>query len=151
MEKNLPRELERETLIQLAPEQLVEIIVKQAIAALKLNERILELEQEVEKLKISRDLDSQTSSLPPSGDLLKKSENKQDVGDSDSETPKRKPGGQPGHPGRTRKGFGRVDRLEILRPQFCDCCGQASFVSRRRHSFESGIRSHPRFELQWCS
>jgi transposase len=43
MEKNLPRELERETLIQLAPEQLVEIIVKQAIAALKLNERILEL------------------------------------------------------------------------------------------------------------
>ena len=32
MEKNLPVELDREILMQLAPEQLVEIIVEQAIA-----------------------------------------------------------------------------------------------------------------------
>jgi transposase len=67
MEKNLPFELDREILIQLAPEQLVEIIVEQASATIKLNSRILELEQEIGKLKASRDLDSKTSSKPPSG------------------------------------------------------------------------------------
>lgn len=123
MEKNLPLELDREILIQLAPEQLVEIIVEQAIATIKLNSRILELEQEIEKLKASRDLDSKTSSKPPSGDILKKSEKKPEVEDGDSQASKRKPGGQPGHPGKTRKGFGRVDRFEILRPEFCCCCG----------------------------
>jgi transposase len=123
MEKNLPLELDREILIQLAPEQLVEIIVEQAIATIKLNSKILELEQEIEKLKASRDLDSKTSSKPPSGDILKKSEKKPEVEDGDSQASKRKPGGQPGHPGKTRKGFGRVDRFEILRPEFCCCCG----------------------------
>ncbi|MEH2465089.1 hypothetical protein [Nostoc sp.] len=41
MEKNLPLKLDRETLRQLATEQLVEIIVEQAIATEKLNSRIL--------------------------------------------------------------------------------------------------------------
>lgn len=130
MEKDLPIKLDRETLGQLATEQLVEIIIKQAFATETLNKRILELEQEVEKLKVSRDLDSLTSSKPPSGDLLKKSEKKQEDSNGDSETPKRKPGGQPGHPGKTRSWFGRVDRFEILRFQFCHCCGQADFVSQ---------------------
>ena len=40
---------------------------------------------------------------------------------------KRKPGGQPGHPGSTRKGFGRVDRYEILRPIQCSDCQATSF------------------------
>jgi transposase len=110
MEKNLPLELDREILIQLAPEQLVEIIVEQASATIKLNSRILELEQEIGKLKASRDLDSKTSSKPPSGDILKKSEKKPEFEDGESQAPKQKPGGQPGHPGKTRKGFGRVDR-----------------------------------------
>ena len=70
--------------------------------------------------------DSQTSSKPPSGDLLKKSEKKQEDNQESSETRKRKPGGQLGHRGKTRKGFGRVDRVEILRPEFCDCCGVTS-------------------------
>jgi transposase len=129
MEKDLPPLLDRETLLQLAPEQLVDIIAEQATAIDKLNKKILELEQEVQKLKVSRDLDSKTSSKPPSGDILKKSENQEEVGDGKSETPKRKPGGQPGHPGKTRKGFGQVDRFEILRPQLCRCCGQTDFVS----------------------
>ena len=37
------------------------------------------------------------------------------------------PGGQPGHPGKTRKGFGRVDRYEILRPEQCSNCGGEQF------------------------
>jgi transposase len=127
MEKNLPLELDREILIKLAPEQLVEIIVQQAIATIKLNSRILELEQEIGKLKASRDLDSKTSSKPPSGDILKKSEKKPEIEDGESQAPKRKPGGQPGHPGKTRKGFGRVARFEILRPECCCCCGTGFF------------------------
>jgi transposase len=93
----------------------------------QLKSRVIELEQEIEKLKISRDLDSTRSSKPPSSDLLKKSEKKLEAQTDERETPKRKPGTQPGHPGKTRKGFGRVDRLEILRPQVCTCCGQSEF------------------------
>ena len=130
MEKNLPLELDREILIQLAPEQLVEIIVFQASATIKLNSRILELEQEIGKLKASRDLDSKTSSKPPSGDILKKSEKKPESSEGESQAPKRKPGGQPGHPGKTRKGFGRVDRWEILRPECCCCCGTGFFKDK---------------------
>jgi transposase len=96
MEKNLPLELDREILIQLTPKQLVEIIVEQASATIKLNSRILELEQEIGKLKASRDVDSKTSSKPPSGDILKKSEKKPESSDGESQAPKRKPGGQPG-------------------------------------------------------
>lgn len=123
MEKDPPLKLNSESLIQLTPEQLVDIILEQAIAIEKLNKRIVELELKVQKLKVSRDLDSQTSSQPPSGDLLKKSEKKQEDNEEESETRKRKPGGQPGHRGKTRQGFSRVDRVEILRPEFCDCCG----------------------------
>lgn len=59
MGKDLLLKLERETLLQLAREQLVEIIVEQAIAIEKLNSRILELEEKVEKLNVSRDKDVQ--------------------------------------------------------------------------------------------
>lgn len=129
MGKDLLLKLERETLLQLAPSQLVDIIVEQAIAIKKLNSRILELEEKIEKLKVSRDLDSSTSSKPPSGDILKKTENKQQDKLLESEAPKRKPGGQPGHQGKTRSGFGRVDRFEILRPEDCLYCGQKAFAT----------------------
>jgi transposase len=127
MEKNLPRQLDREILGQLATEQLVDMIIEQAIAIDQLKSRVIELESVIEKLKVSRDLDSTTSSKPPSADILKKTEKKLEDEVGESETPKRKPGGQPGHPGKTRKGFGRVDRFDILRPQVCKCCGQREF------------------------
>ena len=57
----------REKLSQLSTEELVEIILTQ--------QKVVEsLRQEIEKLKASRDIDSQTRSKPPSSDLLKKSE-----------------------------------------------------------------------------
>ena len=74
MKKNLPPKLSSEILKQLATEKLVEMLVEQARAIEQLKSRVIELEQEIEKLKISRDLDSTTSSKPPSSDLLKKSE-----------------------------------------------------------------------------
>ena len=102
----------REKLSQLSTEELVEIILTQ-------HEAIKSLKEEIERLKVSRDLDSKVSSKPPSSDLLKKSEKKKDT-----EKKTRKPGGQPGHQGKTRKGFGRVDRICILKPEQCDRCGQ---------------------------
>ena len=103
----------REKLSQLSTEELVKIILTQ-------QEVIEYLKQEVEKLKASRNLDSKTSSKPPSSDLLKKSEKKKEQKLEN----KKKPGGQPGHKGKTRKGFGRVDRCEVLRASNCHHCGQ---------------------------
>ena len=64
---------------------------------------------------------SQNSSKPPSTDLIQKSENP--TAKAEEEKQKRKPGGQPGHQGTTRKGFGRVDRCEVIHPEICQCCG----------------------------
>lgn len=128
MNQNLPQELDRESLNQLSKEELVEIIIEQSKALRELQKIIVELQQEIERLKVSRDLDSSTSSKPPSGDILKKSENKKASLDGESNHPKRKPGGQPGHQGKTRKGFGRVDRCQILRPKDCVYCGQKAFA-----------------------
>lgn len=129
MDKNQSPQLSRENLLQLSQVQLVDMVVEQADKIEKLEKAIVELELEIQRLKVSRDLDSKTSSKPPSGDILKKSEKKDDADNPDDKTPKRKPGGQPGHPGKTRKGFGRVDRFEILRPQVCGCCGLTNFAS----------------------
>ncbi len=128
MNQNLPQDLNPESLNQLPKEKLVEIIIEQRKVIRELQKTILELQQEIERLKVSRDLDSSNSSKPPSGDIHKKSENKKAPPQEESNHPKRKPGGQPGHTGKTRKGFGRVDRYEILRPTDCACCGQKAFA-----------------------
>lgn len=105
---------------QLPTEQLVEIIWQQ-------QHQIEQLRQEIERLKVSLQLNTQNSSKPPSSDLLKKPETPKASSDQTS-TAKRKPGGQPGHPGKTRIGFGRVDRYEVLRPQLCLQCGSQAFA-----------------------
>ena len=124
---NLPQELDPERLRQLPKEELVEMIIQQAIVNRELLSSIQELKQEIEKLRVIGNLDSKTSSKPPSTDLLKKSEKNKPETKSLADSPKRSPGGQPGHKGKTRKGFDRVDRYEILRPQICSC-GQAEFI-----------------------
>lgn len=103
-----------EELYQLSKEQLVEIIKT--------------LQTEIARLKESLNLDSITSSKPPSQDLIKKSEQKKPESATENNSPKRKPGGQPGHEGKTRKGFGRFDRIEILRPEVCPGCGGSHFA-----------------------
>lgn len=112
--------LEPKSLKQLAPEQLVSIILQQQAL-------IGQLQQEIERLKMQQGSNSQTSSKPPSTDLLQKSEKPKKSSETAVEG-KRKPGGQPGHPGKTRKGEGRVDRYEVLRPQRCPDCGEEQFL-----------------------
>jgi len=112
-----------EQLNQLSKQELVEIIVSQ-------QQQIQELTQEIERLKLSQNLDSQTSSKPPSTDLLKKNENNQEKPSSNKQTStNKKPGGQPGHQGNTRKGFGHIDRYEITRPESCPHCGNQQLNS----------------------
>ncbi len=118
-QKQSRQPLNPEDLHQLSKDQLVEIILTQY-------KLIEELRVETEKLKLSRNLDSQTSSKPPSTDLLKKSEKAKTT--EDDKDKKRKPGGQPGHKGKTRKGFGRVDRIETLQPSICGHCGQTELL-----------------------
>ena len=96
MSKKAPPQPSDDDLYQLSKEELVEIIKA--------------LQAEIGRLKEILNLDSKTSSKPPSKDIIKKTEKKQSTSDTDETDPKRKPGGQPGHEGKTRKGFGRVDR-----------------------------------------
>jgi len=86
-----------------------------------------QLQQEIERLKVNQQTNSQTSSKPPSTDLLTKLELPKDAQES-SEEGKHKPGGQPGYPGQTPKGFGIIDRYSVLRPERCPRCGSASFL-----------------------
>jgi len=95
MNQNLPQDIDRESLNQLSKQELVEIIIEQSKVIGELQKIIYELQQEVERLKVSRDLDSKTSSKPPSGDILKKSENKKAPLEEELNHSKRKPGGQP--------------------------------------------------------
>ena len=97
---------------------------------MQLQTTINQLKQEIERLHVSRDLDSKTSSKPPSSDLLQKSEKKKPQEEPEANSPKRKPGGQPGHVGKTRKGFGRVDRYQLLKPQSCPYCGSENFIEQ---------------------
>jgi transposase len=119
----MPRLPTEDSLKQLPVEQLVALLMQQ--------QRVIELlQQEVERLKVSAALDSQTSSVPPSSDLLKKpTKAKQEKQASQTNKPKRKPGGQPGHEGKTRKGFGRIDRYQVLRPEQCSHCGSSDLES----------------------
>ncbi len=114
MTNRVPLPENEDELYQLSKEKLVGIIKT--------------LQEKIARLEESLKLDSQISSKPPSTDLLKKSEKKKPQPETDQTTTKRKPGGQPGHEGKTRKGFGRVDRIEILRSQVCSHCGGTHFA-----------------------
>ena len=100
----------------LTPENLNQLSKKELVKMLLTQQKVIEqLQLEIKKLNNSLNLDSKTSSKPPSTDLLKKSEKAKESEDSPrSDEKKRHPGGQPGHQGKTRKGFARIDRIEIL-------------------------------------
>ncbi len=122
-----PITVELPRLNQLPLEQLVSIIEQQQAVITQQQAMIGQLQQEIERLKVNQQTNSQTSSKPPSTDLLTKSEKPKDAQEFKSEG-KRKPGGQPGHPGKTRKGFGKIDRYLVLRPEQCPRCGSANFL-----------------------
>ena len=104
---------EKAEIEQLSQAELVELV-------LGLQKIIEELKEKLAIATGKSRTNSKTSSQPPALDLIQKSE-KAKV--SAEEEPKKKPGGQPGHQGKTRKGFGRIDRYEISNPEICNWCG----------------------------
>lgn len=106
---------EKRKIEQLSQAELVEMV-------LGLQKLIEELQEKLERATGKSRTNSQNSSKPPSTDLMEKSEKATVKAEPE---PKKKPGGQPGHQGKTRKGFGRVDRYQISQPESCNCCGSA--------------------------
>ena len=60
MEKKLGLKLDPEILKQLGTDQLVEIIIDQRKSIENLRNRVVELEKQIDKLKVSRDLETIT-------------------------------------------------------------------------------------------
>lgn len=115
----------REELESMPKSALVELVLEQG-------KIIAQLVEEVERLKRLLDKDSSDSSKPPSTDIIKRSE-KPPTSPPETETSKkRKPGGQPGHKGKTRKGFGRVDRYQTVEACSCPVCGGEEFEAGGR-------------------
>jgi transposase len=109
-------------------EQIIEIHRRGVAGVVALAQRLLDtiarLEQENDALQAkvaSLEKDSTNSSKPPSSDGLKKKRGAPTRGSSG-----RKPGGQKGHPGKTRTPAPRADVSETIahRPRACDHCGQ---------------------------
>jgi len=117
---NITAPLSKKTLSSVKPSVLIEIIFQQQAA-------IETLQAEVKRLKEQLGTDSKTSSKPPSSDLLKKTEKPKK--ERSTKGSGRRPGGQPGHKGKTRTGFSRIDRIEILRPSVCGNCGAQASAS----------------------
>ena len=104
---------EKTEIEQLSQAELVELV-------LGLQKIIQELQEKLAIANGKSRTNSKTSSQPPALDLIQKSEKAKVQGE---EKQNKKPGGQPGHQGKTRKGFGRVDRYEINKPETCQWCG----------------------------
>ena len=116
--KQKPDPDEQAQLNQLSKEELVLLVIEA-------KQKLKELEDRIVQLTISLNLNSKNSSKPPSTDLLKKSEKPKPTSQDEESKSKRKPGGQPGHQGSTRKGFNRIDRVSILSPVQCEYCRSA--------------------------
>jgi transposase len=104
---------EKPEIEQLSQAELVELVVG-------LQKIIEELQEKLAIATGKSRTNSKTSSQPPSLDLIQKSEKAKAQAEEEQ---KKKPGGQPGHQGKTRKGFGRVDRYESSQPEICHRCG----------------------------
>jgi transposase len=113
---------ERRSLLQRSPEMLVSIILAQ-------QEMIEQLAEEVERLRNRTRSNGQTTSKPPSSDLPQRSEKSKNDTSVNKSPPRRKLGGQMENAGRTRRGFGQIDRYEVLHTEACCACGRRQFTN----------------------
>ena len=86
----------------------------------RLNARVHELETENAELKARLALNSTNSSKPPSSDGLTK---KPLIKPALPKQAGKKPGGQPGHPGKTLGFVEQPDRIHTHQPTQCQHCG----------------------------
>jgi hypothetical protein len=117
------------------PEVLVDII-------LALQDRLVQLEQRVNELEAQLERNSFNSGKPPSSDGLNKPSPK-----SLRRPSGRKPGGQPGHPGQTLQRVKTPYHIEVHRLEDCPQCGgrglgrEPAMDYESRHVFDLPERS----------
>lgn len=88
-----------------------------------LEQKLSDLAKKIEQMAVRKD--SSNSSMPPSGDLHRKTKSLRPVSG-------RKAGGQPGHKGTTLKMTDKPDHTEQLVPLFCAICAKALDASRAK-------------------
>ncbi len=103
-------------------EGLIKMVEKQQLEIEKQQAEIKELRYEVKYLQNQLQLDSHNSSKPPSTDLSRSTSRKKEV--NRPSTTKRKPGGQPGHPGTTLQAVAIPDHTILHRASICSHCGE---------------------------
>ena len=110
-----------EELIKMVEKQQAEMERQQSEIE-KQQAEIKELRYEVKRLQNQLQLDSHNSSKPPSTDLSRSTSRKKEV--NRPSTTKRKPGGQPGHPGTTLQAVAIPDHTILHRASICSHCGE---------------------------
>lgn len=98
-------------------EELLAIIKKQQMMIDELQVKVARLEQELSYYRKGKN--SNNSHIPPSKD-----ENRPLRNQSLREKSGKKPGGQPGHEGKTLEFSSIVDKVVMHIPAFCNCCGE---------------------------
>lgn len=86
-----------------------------------LHEKIDKLEARVTELESRLNLNSSNSGKPPSSDGYARKARTTSL----RVKTKKKPGGQPGHKGKTLEQSPNPDHIEIHSPDFCSCCGKS--------------------------
>lgn len=104
------------------------------------NEKLRDKVQDLERQLAAYRKNSTNSSKPPSSDGLAGEPRKR----GRKHRSRRKPGGQPGHPGRHRElvAVDQVDDLQVLLPKECQHCGQALPQQMEQVQTAGPVRRH---------
>lgn len=86
-----------------------------------LHQIIESMDARIKALECRLNLNSYNSGKPPSSDGYARKNRK----DSQSSSTRKKPGGQPGHKGKTLQQSPNPDHIEYYTSDFCSCCGKS--------------------------
>lgn len=120
----------------LTPERVKQWVVQQ-------EQRIEELEKQLENLQEKANCNSKNSSIPPSTEIFKPDQKKS------SKKKKRSRGGQKGHLGNSRELYpeSQCQSIENHRPEICKCCGE-KLSGTDEHPYRHQIVEIPPIELE---
>ena len=105
---------------QAGPQTVVPVFLETDARLHALEQRVEDLQAQVQPLQDQLAQNSRNSSKPPSSDGLHKPSPK-----SLRQKGQRQSGGQPGHKGHTLKRVEKPDRVEVHPVDACECCGRS--------------------------